>query len=150
MLRDTALVVDDDPIACELLASCLRVSGFEHFVFASHGAAALDELDRHGPRIGLMTCDLVMPGIDGIDVVSFLAERGHQIPLIIVSSAHEAIARATGDKAIAAGLPYLGRLGKPFSAHEVHGLVAQCAPKARKTSAQTRMVRTTLSRALPA
>lgn len=61
------LVVDDQAAERELLADCLRLSGFE-VMTVPDGAAALDYLQSHEPP-ELVLLDMRMPGIDGPTLV---------------------------------------------------------------------------------
>ncbi|MDY0168175.1 MAG: response regulator [Thermoguttaceae bacterium] len=61
--RRTTLVVDDDANEAELLAGCLRMSGYE-VATAGDGADALDYLARNECP-DLMLLDMIMPRFDG-------------------------------------------------------------------------------------
>lgn len=61
--RPTTLVVDDDANESELLAGCLRMSGYD-VATAGDGADALDYLSRNGCP-DLMLLDMIMPRVDG-------------------------------------------------------------------------------------
>lgn len=65
--RQKALLVEDDPNECELLAGFLRLSGLDVDT-AGDGADALDYLHTHGkPDVVLL--DMMMPWVDGPTVV---------------------------------------------------------------------------------
>ena len=65
MLRRRILVVDDDPRLLHVVSMYLRIEGYE--VDAEpDGAAALQSLERSRPD--LVICDIMMPGIDGLEV----------------------------------------------------------------------------------
>lgn len=61
--RRTTLVVDDDANEAELLAGCLRMSGYE-VATADDGADALDYLAKNECP-DLMLLDMIMPRFDG-------------------------------------------------------------------------------------
>jgi CheY-like chemotaxis protein len=67
--RVPVLTVDDDPAARELVASALRAEGFD-VVAASSGEAALRLAQEDPPE--LVICDLIMPDMDGYEVVNRL------------------------------------------------------------------------------
>ncbi len=61
------LVVDDDKEIVELLSIYIKNEGYDP-VTANSGQEALDQLAAHSD-IALMVLDIMMPGIDGIEVV---------------------------------------------------------------------------------
>jgi DNA-binding response OmpR family regulator len=77
------LVVDDDPKAVELIA--VRVPGLAvHRAYG--GREAIDAARRELPD--LIVLDLMMPGVDGFDVVRALQEQPDtaRIPILVVTS----------------------------------------------------------------
>ncbi|TGD21505.1 DNA-binding response regulator [Companilactobacillus suantsaicola] len=77
------LVVDDDKEIVELLSIYIKNEGYEP-VTANSGQEALDQLAAYSD-IALMVLDIMMPGIDGIEVVKRV-RKNSQIPIIIVSA----------------------------------------------------------------
>ena len=77
------LVVDDDKEIVELLSIYIKNEGYEP-IAANSGQEALDQLAAHSD-IALMVLDIMMPGIDGIEVVKRV-RKDSQIPIIIVSA----------------------------------------------------------------
>jgi len=77
------LVVDDDKEIVELLSIYIKNEGYEP-VSANSGQEAIDQLSAHSD-IALMVLDIMMPGIDGIEVVKRV-RKDSQIPIIIVSA----------------------------------------------------------------
>ena len=79
------LVVDDDSAARELLRRALGGAG--HAVIeAEHGRAALERLRETTP--GLILLDLMMPEMDGFELVDELRkhEAWRQIPVVVVTA----------------------------------------------------------------
>jgi len=122
-IADRLLVVDDDASILDLLASSLRFAGFE-VVTASDGRSALD-LATTDPTIDLMVLDVMMPGIDGFEVVSRLRRENHDVPVIFLTARDSAADRVNG--LTAGGDDYLV---KPFSLDE---LVARVHAVLRRT-----------------
>lgn len=77
------LVVDDDKEIVELLSIYIKNEGYDP-VTANSGQEALDQLAAHSD-IALIVLDIMMPGIDGIEVVKRV-RKNSQIPIIIVSA----------------------------------------------------------------
>ncbi len=79
----TILVVDDEQLICDLLASLLTGQG--HTVLkASSGEEALEVFRRSRPHLTLV--DLLMPGMHGLDVLTKLRAQDATAPVIILTS----------------------------------------------------------------
>ncbi|TNC47549.1 response regulator transcription factor [Mumia zhuanghuii] len=120
---DRLLVVDDDASILDLLASSLRFAGFE-VVTAADGRSALD-LATADPTIDLIVLDVMMPGLDGFEVVSRLRRENRDVPVIFLTARDSAADRVNG--LTAGGDDYLV---KPFSLDE---LVARVHAVLRRT-----------------
>jgi PAS domain S-box-containing protein len=81
----TALVVDDDPKAVELVA--VRLAAIGATVLRAHGGQEAIDLAR-AKLPGLIVLDLMMPSVNGFDVVEALRERADtaQIPIIVMTA----------------------------------------------------------------
>jgi PAS domain S-box-containing protein len=66
------LVVDDDPLACEMMLGALAAVGLES-VALQDGEEALRRLDELRPAA--LVLDLMMPGLDGFMLLDLLRER---------------------------------------------------------------------------
>ncbi len=82
------LVVDDTPDMAKLMARAVQNQGYEVLV-ASDGPRALQAASDERPDVVLL--DIMMPGMDGIEVLSHLkADAGlRAIPVILVSAKNE-------------------------------------------------------------
>jgi two-component system response regulator ResD len=76
------LVVDDDPMVSEVVVSYLRRAGFEAEQ-ASDGAHAVAL--AHANRPDLVVLDLMLPGLDGLEVCRQLRELG-EVPVIMLTA----------------------------------------------------------------
>lgn len=87
-LESAVLVVDDDPGARSVLASELASMGFAVFT-ARSGEEAIERIESRS--FSAVTLDLLMPGIDGWEVLDRLrvSERAKGVPVIMVSSTAE-------------------------------------------------------------
>ena len=85
-MAQTILVVDDDPVQRRLLEVAITRCGLT-VVTAPGGGAALDLLfSPQGVSISLMLLDLVMPDIDGMEVLTKLRAENQQLPVIVVTA----------------------------------------------------------------
>ena len=79
------LVVEDDPLARELMHDILEVEGNE-VVEAQNGKVALERLEEQVPDLILL--DLMMPGMDGFEFVEAvrLNEVWRSIPVVVITA----------------------------------------------------------------
>lgn len=78
------LIVDDDREIVELLNIYLKNEGYD-VVKAYNGQQALNYI-KNDEDIELVILDVMMPKINGIEVVEKLREANHSIPVIILSA----------------------------------------------------------------
>lgn len=81
---DPILIVDDDQPTQNLLRAVLRRSGFASDV-ACNGREAMAMLQAR--RYAAVVLDVMMPEVDGREVVAFLAAAGTAVPVVICSAA---------------------------------------------------------------
>lgn len=119
------LVVDDDHAIAEMVGIVLRGKGFD-VVTAPDGASALDAFDRVGPDLVLL--DLMLPGMDGIEVCRELRRRSG-VPVIMLTARSDTSDVVEGLEAGADDY-----LTKPFEPDE---LVARIRARVRRAAAPT-------------
>jgi DNA-binding NtrC family response regulator len=78
-------VVDDDPAIRELLTFIVTEAGYEADAFAS-GA---EVLASSGQPPGAILLDLMMPEVDGIEVLKEINRRHPKLPVIMVTADHD-------------------------------------------------------------
>jgi two-component system OmpR family response regulator len=105
------LVVDDEPNILELLSASLRYAGFE-VATAADGNEALRVAAAFKPDLLLL--DVMMPGVDGFEVVRRLRQEGRQMPVLFLTAKD-----ATEDKITGLTLGGDDYVTKPFSLEEV-------------------------------
>ncbi|MBM4464779.1 MAG: response regulator transcription factor [Chloroflexi bacterium] len=111
MARTRILVVDDNRKTVDLVQAYLEKDGYR-VLTAYDGLQAL-ELARQG-RPGLIVLDLMLPGMDGLDVCRVLRGEGNKVPIIMLT------AKTTEtDKLIGLDLGADDYVTKPFSPREL-------------------------------
>jgi CheY-like chemotaxis protein len=117
------LLVEDDAHLREMIAVVLREAG--HTVLeASDGLQAISVIERHQPparHFALILLDLMLPRIDGLQLMAALAEHLGDIPIVAISGSEDYLARAHAQGARAV-------LAKPFELDTLTALVARFAP----------------------
>ncbi len=107
----TLLLADDDPTITNSLVPFFERSGF-HMLVASNGADALEKAQVHRPD--LIILDVLMPRMDGREVLRRLRRAGLQTPTILLTQVGDAVERAV---ALEEGAD--DYLNKPFESHEL-------------------------------
>lgn len=77
------LVVDDDPLAGEMIGALLEFQGHE-VLLANDAMEATSQLDAHD-NIALIVSDMHMPLINGIELLSILREQDVTLPFILLT-----------------------------------------------------------------
>src|SRR6185437_3990141 len=105
------LVVEDEPNILELLSASLRYAGFD-VITASAGTEAVQAAQRHRPD--LIVLDVMLPDMDGFDVIRRLRGGGARIPVVFLTARD-----GTDDKIRGLTLGGDDYVTKPFSLEEV-------------------------------
>jgi len=116
------LIVDDEINHRKALAIGLRIEGYD-VLEAADGEAALEVLARE--PVALAIVDLMMPGINGLDLARRMRFRHSEIPIILTSAYHlseRQLARAE--------IRVVGFLPKPFEMSELVDYLRQKLPAA--------------------
>ena len=82
--RGSILVVDDEPTIGEVVCRFLDRAGYETRV-ALDGNAALEQMERQSPD--LVVLDLMLPGIEGLEVMRRIRDRDRDHTAIILLTA---------------------------------------------------------------
>lgn len=113
--KQEILIVDDSKINRETLSEML---GDEYIIHeAASGEECIDLLSQYGTGISLVLLDIVMPEMDGFEVLDYMAEHHwiEDIPVIMISSEDSA---SSIRKAYEFGVSdYISR---PFDSHVVY------------------------------
>ncbi|WP_093171614.1 response regulator transcription factor [Sinosporangium album] len=117
------LIVEDEPNILELLAASLRFAGFE-VKTAGTGLEAVSAVQRHRPD--LVVLDVMLPDMDGFDVVRRLRGGGTHTPVVFLTARD-----GTEDKIRGLTLGGDDYVTKPFSLEEV---IARIRAVLRRTS----------------
>jgi len=101
----TIAVVDDDEDVQHSISNLLRSSGYRCEVYGS-AEVFLDACGSLQPDCAII--DFRMPGLNGLELQRLLEERGHAIPIIMVTANKDRV------RAQALELGAVAVLGKPF------------------------------------
>ena len=126
------LLVEDEALIRETVALSLADEGFEVFI-ADNGQKALEMLlgspdgnrDNQLPDISLVILDLMLPGMNGLDLCRLVRHRGLDVPILILSAKGTETDRVLGLEVGADDY-----LTKPFGMRE---LIARCRALLRRS-----------------
>ena len=104
-----ALVVEDDPTLRAVLAYNLRREGYR-VLEAADGPAGLAAAGRAGTRLVAVVLDLMLPGLDGLEVLrrlrADLSTRGAAVVVLTASADQDAWAAAAAGGAAVVAKPF--------------------------------------------
>jgi len=108
--RRRLLVVDDHPDMCDLVREIAEDAGFE--VVATTDAGTFQDL--FDGAFDVVVLDLVMPGVDGIELLRVLEEKAFVGKVVLMSGFDKRVLDTAKELARAHGLQVAGVLMKPF------------------------------------
>lgn len=108
--KPSVLVIDDDHAIRYVLREAFTAVGFE-VTEAESGLLGLDALDQKPPALVLL--DIMMPGIDGFQVMKYLSQFGVKVPVLAMS----ALGPRVEERARELGAD--GFIAKPFDIREL-------------------------------
>lgn len=79
-----ALIADDHPVVRAAVKILLQAEGFQRIEEASSGNEVLPMIREHKPD--LVVLDLVMPGLDGLDVLTRIQNGGERSKVLVFTS----------------------------------------------------------------
>jgi two-component system response regulator MprA len=106
------LVVDDERAVRESLRRALELQGYE-VELASDGAEALELLAANG-QPDAVVLDILMPGIDGLEVCRQIRRRGDSVPVLMLTARD-----AVGDRVEGLDAGADDYVVKPFALEEL-------------------------------
>jgi EAL domain-containing protein (putative c-di-GMP-specific phosphodiesterase class I) len=117
------LVIDDGADIGALIAGIVKPLGY-----ACQHATTFEQFKSFGPADAAVTdvivVDLMMPGVDGIEVLRYLGEQRCRAAILLISQVEMRILAVAEEMARASKLRVLGRLRKPFVRSELAAMLS--------------------------
>ncbi|KAB1941374.1 response regulator transcription factor [Micromonospora sp. ALFpr18c] len=110
-MTQRVLVVDDDRTVSDVVCRYLEHAGYD-VSHAGDGLAALEAVRDRAPH--LVVLDLMLPGLDGLQVCRRLRERPDGVPIIMLTARGD-----EADRVLGLQLGADDYLSKPFSPREL-------------------------------
>ena len=127
------LVIDDESDVGEFVSAAADAMGFK----CTATTDAKTFLEALTPDTTLILLDLLMPDMDGIELLRLLGERKCKAGIVLVSGVGKRVMETAGQLAQVLGLNILGHLQKPFRLAELEEVLKQhAAPEALQPAKQ--------------
>ncbi|MFL6842027.1 MAG: response regulator [Sphingomicrobium sp.] len=122
MAQPRLLLIDDEPALADFLANAARESGFEP-VITSQDRQFRDEFLANRPH--MVALDLGMPGMDGVELLRFLADQDYRSPVLIVSGFDRRVLESAFRLGEALGRTMTGPIEKPVRLEDLEALLGE-------------------------
>lgn len=116
MERPRLLVIDDEPALAEFIATVAEECGFDPILSENYETFHIAVRDEQPDMVAL---DLGMPGMDGVELLRFLAEEDSRAPVLIISGFDRRVLESAFRLGEALGLRMIGPLEKPVRFKEL-------------------------------
>lgn len=128
------LVVDDEPFMLDIVEEVLGQLDIKNVVCAESSIQALEHIESSPEAVGLMICDLSMPGMDGIECMRHLADLQFKGGIIILSGSDKSLLDSVGNLLLEHKLNFLGALEKPVTKAAMAAVIARLSDSTFKSS----------------
>jgi DNA-binding response OmpR family regulator len=125
MPQPRLLLIDDEPALADFLANGAREAGLDAVIAWNHAEFREQFLASTPDMVAL---DLGMPGMDGVELLRFLADQQYRAPVLIVSGFDRRVLESAFRLGEALGLTMAGPLEKPVRLHELEHLLNDLRP----------------------
>lgn len=116
------LLIDDEEALAEFLAAAADESGFApQITLRDQDFRAAFLADRPD----MVALDLGMPGMDGVELLRFLAAQNYDAPVLILSGFDRRVLESAFRLGEALGLNMVGPVGKPVRLAELRDMLSQ-------------------------
>ena len=120
------LLIDDEPALARFMAEAATLSGYEPIVAEDH--RQFRDLYR-SEKPDMIAIDLGMPGMDGVELIRFLAAEQARQPVMIVSGFDDRVLDTAMRLGVEMGLTMVGPVHKPARLEEVEDLLGTVRQK---------------------
>lgn len=119
------LLIDDEPALAAFVAKAADLCGFVPEI-ADQDRAFRESFRAHRPQ--MVALDLGMPGMDGVELLRFLADESFEEPVLIISGFDRRVLDSAFRLGEALGLRMVGPLEKPARLEELEEILNQVRP----------------------
>ncbi len=126
------IVIDDESDLAGFVCEVAEAAGFAAVQFNN---AALF-MEQYRGDADVIVLDLMMPGVDGVEVIRYLSGKGCDARLVLVSGFDPGVLHSAKKLAMEQGLDFAGSLAKPFRYDDLYQLLSALSVTPRNHSPQ--------------
>ena len=126
MKQPRLLIIDDEPALADYVATAAKECGYSTRR-TSDDREFRDAFVAEQPE--LVALDLGMPGMDGVELLRFLAEQDYKAPVLIISGFERRVLDSAFRLGEALGLTMVGPIEKPVRLEKLEALLNQLKPQ---------------------
>jgi len=115
------LTIDDDHDIGEIICAAAQAMG-SHCTATTNATEFIENLT---PDTTLILLDLMMPKIDGVELLRMLAQQQCTAGIVLVSGVGKRVIETANELAQALGLSIVGHLQKPFQLEELEAMISR-------------------------
>jgi DNA-binding response OmpR family regulator len=119
------LLIDDEPALAAFVAKAADLCGFAPLI-AETDQQFRDSFLEARPR--MVVLDLGMPGMDGVQLLRFIADQEFKDPVLIISGFDRRVLESAFRLGEAMGLQMVGPLEKPARLEELEEILTKVRP----------------------
>jgi DNA-binding response OmpR family regulator len=119
------LLIDDEPALAAFVAKAADMCGYEP-VIAEQDQQFRDLFQADRPH--MVALDLGMPGMDGVELLRFLATQDYREPVLIISGFDRRVLESAYRFGEALGLQMVGPLEKPARLEQLEEILTRVRP----------------------
>lgn len=113
------LAIEDNKDIAQLICTAAAAIGFDCKM--ANGPESPGAYQAFMPHVVVL--DILMPGLDGFEFLSFLREEKSEAQIIIFSGSSDTYRRMAQNIGTLSGLNIVGNLAKPFRLKECHAIL---------------------------
>jgi EAL domain-containing protein (putative c-di-GMP-specific phosphodiesterase class I)/FixJ family two-component response regulator len=117
------LIVEDHDFQRRTLLQMLASLGARDVQAHADGPSALDAIRSASPPIDIVLTDLMMPGMDGLELIRHLGALGRDVSIVMASATEPDILASVESMARAYGVRLLGGIVKPITPNALRALL---------------------------
>ncbi|MTI10495.1 response regulator [Curvivirga aplysinae] len=111
------LIIDDERDMAQFVADICQTKNFDTTVVTT-ASEAIKAINDSSDYLGAVL-DIVMPDVDGIELVQALGDEHPNIPVVLMSGYADSYLDAASILGKAHGVNIVGQLSKPFSVEDL-------------------------------
>lgn len=126
------LIVDDDPTSGLIIVRAAREAGYQAVLVSNFK----DFEQALNNQTGIVILDVLLPDVDGVEIVRYLAEKKSNAGLVLTGDKDKRLLQSVETLAKAQKLWVVGSLAKPFSSNELIDLLKDVEPEIMQRTMQ--------------